>query len=126
MNRKTYMYILTIGNTLCIFYNILILYGQSWVITESSRVPHEIRMFACFKKIFYNRETNSPEFCKIQWMSFTSPSHLVTQIIRPFLNSENSVNHKKVFFSQSWNPYTPYCSSSVEYLLFQLTLSISS
>ena len=39
--------------------------------------------------------------------------------INPFLNSRISANHdKNMVFSQSWNPYTLWCSSSVESLLF--------
>ena len=42
----------------------------------------------------------------------------VTQIINPFLNSIIQ-SWKRENLSQLWNPYTPYCFSSVESLLVE-------
>ena len=49
---------------------------------------------------------------------YPSPFH-ATQIVNIFLASRISANLKKGWnFSQSGNPYTPYCSSSVEPFLW--------
>ena len=66
------------------------------------------------RKRFYNKEINSVAFCVFQ----TSLPFYATRIIIPFLTSRIwAIIIKGCDFSQSCNPYIPWCSSSVESLL---------
>ena len=51
-----------------------------------------------------------------------------TQIINPFLNSITQPKSQPTMigrdFSQSWNPYTPYCFSSVHRISYYIYFSI--
>ena len=65
------------------------------------------------QKRFFNWETNSAVFSVIQHMSITSFLKLSTLIL---IQSSQPIKTKESNFSQWWNPYILYYSSSVESL----------
>jgi hypothetical protein len=69
--------------------------------------------------IFYNRSKNSAAFCALQWMSLPSPFLSMQQLLTLFLlQGSQPITIKGWDFSQSWNLYTRWCSSSLESLFF--------
>ena len=78
-------------------------------------------------KIYSNRSTNRAALYALHWLSlchkvnfFRNPLlFYANQIINPFLNLRILANYDKSRdFSQSWNPYSPFCSSSVHRISF--------
>ena len=68
------------------------------------------------KKRFCNRETNCAAYCAIHSMSFKPSLHSMQLkwLTLLLIQWSQPITIKGRQFSQSWNPYTPYCSSSVE------------
>ena len=77
------------------------------------------------KKRLYNRGRNISVFCVIQQMSLKPPfPYMQLKWLTLFLiQLSQPIMKKGRNFSQSWNPYTPYCFSSVKSLLLLLLQS---